>query len=362
MPLAAQLSGELLKGFLKNQPIKPMPGDGYKFIEMAVNNKRANQERERLNIRQALQSAASLAGVIGGQVKQAKTNKNDAIANSLMNEMAAIPRAQAVGDDAALVQAMADKKAEKMPGFHTGGVDELTMRMALEKHQNQNADRTEMSDDRAFRRALEKSREARMVEELDLRKRQAEQDAAKQAAGLTNDKTKESVIAANAYFKQKKVIEDAMRQAQLNGDFDSYNSYAQDLQAIHFGTSSAGVKLPELSIPPFRDPEQDPLIASLESQLAENDQQMAAGDKTKGNFLWWGGTPRTDIKSSLEKQLNETRTKAERPVDKFTPQEDDESTASQESGAGGMPVGTMAVNRQTGQRIRWNGKSWEPVQ
>ena len=90
----------------------------------------AAEEEKNEGIRRALTSTGqNIMGGLSALNSSMRQQKLDDIANSLMNEAEAIPRAT-VDDPAA--QKAADAKAAKMPGFHTGGTDEMKLMLAMD--------------------------------------------------------------------------------------------------------------------------------------------------------------------------------------------------------------------------------------
>ena len=325
--------------------------DSSRYIALALQREKMAEDsrladralKERSAQRQA-DTMASLASTLGrsaasayGSYAQGQAqSKNDGIANSLMNQQENIPRAQAAGPNAQAVQTAADSKAANMDGFHTGGVAEMKLSMSMEDQKNQN-----------IANRLAGVREARLTQQADdtytLRQRQS----ANQAAQLTNQKTKDAVTTSGAYFKNKALIEKSMSEAQAAGDFDAYDSAAQDLQALHYGTVSAGIKLPELRIPGFRDPNApQPEAVQDAADSWENSRNTAMQPGGwNSNGKWLNG------KTAGQEFMDESRTLSDlqqkskpREVSKFQPSEDVITMGQgQASGGGAVEMARQAI-------------------
>jgi hypothetical protein len=129
-----------------------------------------NEAQRAAQTRQLFQAAGNAAEAIGGAMKQAKL---DSIANSLMNAQENIPRAQTVDQS---LQAKADAKAAKMPGYHTGGLGEMRLAMGMGEWKQKQIDsllrREQAEQAMKLRQQNANSLDAYRDRQLDLRTRQ----------------------------------------------------------------------------------------------------------------------------------------------------------------------------------------------
>jgi hypothetical protein len=147
------------------------------WMEMLLRKREMDQRAEAMDeaqnaaqTRQLFQAAGGAAEAMGGAMKQAKL---DDIANSLMNAKEPIPRAQAVDPS---LQTKADAKAAKMPGYHTGGLGEMKLTMAMDEWKQKQIDsllrREQVEQAMKLRQQNADSLDAYRAGRLDLRTRQ----------------------------------------------------------------------------------------------------------------------------------------------------------------------------------------------
>ena len=279
--------------------------------------KQALQQRQmQMILSTGMDAAQGIAGAM-------KTSKQNGVANALMNQQTP-PRAEAV-DPALNAQMRQQGLGPTAP--RTGGVDELKLSMAMEDQRNQN-----------MASALSVAREGRLNHALnDAAVARQTQDAT-QTARMTNQATKDKVTASAAYFKNKALLEKSMSAAQAAGDFDAYNSTAQDLQALHYGTVSSGVKLPDLMIPDFRSPTAptpEAMTSAVSDWQGRRDRAMKPGG-WDSNGDWFNGKTAGDEFMDSSSNLSELQSQSRgKPVDKFTPDQEDVIPLPQSSGGGG---------------------------
>lgn len=328
--------------------------------------------------------ARSLGGAYAGIQQQRRLDKQDEIANSLMNERAAIPRAQVVGDNAELVQAMADKKAARMPGFYTGGADELKMRMALERQDadmnNQqldnamNARRLNLmeqnlqSDNNYRQQALQAQREDRQ-QSLQAQKDEREQKRAQQAFEQQTQKQQEAFRNSLSYNTNMRANLGLLQKAENE---DQYNQVVDTIGALYNSAIASGLKVPEPQIPPYMSmTDRTDLDQAQQAVDAAQDKVNERGADAKDGPNWW---PFTATKGQqlqqAQKALEQLRQKAGVSTQAYqpatpqvaTPQAQPSPTPAPTSPNSSLRDGMTATNPNTGEKlIRKNGK-WVPVQ
>lgn len=331
--------------------------DSSRYIALRLQKERQDQDAriarqalQQRNMQTILNAGMDAAQMMQGQMAK---SKQDGIANALMNRNDA-PVATAVdpGIQKAVMQSRAQAGIEGSPMPHTGGMDELKLSMAMDRHKSD-----------MMQTQLAGMRENRMQQAANDAYNFRLMNEAQDAARMTSQKTKDMVTASNAYFKNKTALEKAMADAQSRGDFDAYNSAAQDLQAAHFGTISAGVKLPELNIAPFRQPlsseEQSAIDAAQTDFTRRADRVTKEGASSIGD--WMNGKTAAEEMHDAEQRLNELKGRqVVKPVDKYQPEDDViPLPAAQPQASNGRA--TIIRNKQTGQMMKWNGQSWESI-
>lgn len=266
------------------------------------------QEQEQERMAQILENVNSLA-----QGLYKKSNNIDSLANVEMNKLSP-PRAEAVNKNDPVVKA-----ANSLYGGpskpHKGGLDELKLYLDMDDRKGKN-----------ISHQLTAQREARLQQQADDNYNFRERQQAMQAAAQVDKNTKEKVSASNAYYKNKSLLEKSLAGAQALGDFDSYNSTAQDLQALHYGNVSAGLKLPEIKIPPFRetDPQLQEAINTAKMERDEKRKGVLSPGGWGGRGVWWNGkTGGQEYMDASNELINLQKQIKVREVDKYIPDDEE---------------------------------------
>lgn len=239
----------------------------------------ADQQAEAMKLaqmRQLLGAAAQAGGAIAGGIQQ---QRQDEIANSLMNEEANIPRAQAV-DPAA--QGPADAKAAKMPGFHTGGMDEMKLTMAMEDQKMQR-----IASDLAV------AREARYNAMMDQQANARQQAAAADAFRSSSKDMQEAFNDSMAYYKTSGVGLKAAAEATTQ---EEYDAAASGVMSMYNAAVKRGLDVQQPKLPPFMTPEQKAAMAAQQQAIADErtaieqlrtEAQNAGGMDKVPDGAWW---------------------------------------------------------------------------
>lgn len=337
--------------------------DSSRYIALRLQKERQDQENDLANralqqrnmqflLSQGMVAAQSLGGMA---MKAGAQSKQDGIANALMNQQTP-PRAEAV-DPALNAQMRQQGLGPTAP--HRGGLDELKLSMAMDDQRNQN-----------MATQLGVVREGRMQQSINDAATARQAQDAMQAARMTSQATKDKVTASAAYFKNKALLEKGLSAAQASGDYDAYNSTAQGLQALHYGTVSAGVKLPDLVIPDFVGP--SPQNESAFNSAMQNWQNTRGAAMQKDGWDEGGrmGIPfiRESVPSNGQRfmtasdELNKQKAAfVKRPVDKYQPEGEDVIPLPANPSQSAAPIGQVIRNKSTGQMMRWNGQAWENI-
>ena len=316
--------------------------------------KQALQQRQmQMILSTGMDAAQGIAGAM-------KTSKQNGVANALMNQQTP-PRAEAV-DPALNAQMRQQGLGPTAP--RAGGLDELKLSMAMEDQRNQN-----------MASQLGQQRMQIAGQRMDdTYNHQRIQDAIA-AAKLTSEKTKSAVTDSAAYFKNIDVMRDKLAEAQKNGDFRAYNTTATEMQALHTGNVSAGLKLPPLVIPDFSGPAPENEGAFNSAMDNWQNTRGAAMQKdgwdegsrsTKTlNPLTWANSPTPSNGERFMKASEElNKQKAgfvKRPVDKYQPEGEDVIPLPTQQSQSATPTGQVIRNKATGQMMRWNGQAWENI-
>lgn len=370
-----------------------MAGEGYQYINMLLDKQKTqaqlNAEATRLQAAkeaQMLKQMQDAANMVGDAMKQTAADK---AANQQLNEMIP-PRAEAA--DPALAKAM--KAAGMGPTKpHTGGVNEFNIRMTALQRQDRLDDRAmaqqryqlDRSDSQKAREFDQEMASQKMNWALSIQDKNAETNrlaqqarAATNAARMTDQKTKNITLASDAYLKQKAVTEGIMRLAQKDGNWDVFNQKGQELQALHLGGVSSGLKLPPLELPKFQPPGEETDLNLRAARQRWDDSSANAFPATgsgwsKPGSRSGGKTAGDEYMEDSDRLYRIQQKYAPREVDRYTPPDTVAIpvrppgwTNAPARGASTPPqafqAGTTAVNRATGARIQWNGRTWESVQ
>lgn len=320
-----------------------------------------------------MQVGSNLVGQLYPVVGALKEYKNDQIANSLMNERAAIPRAQVVGDNAELIQAMADKKAARMPGFYTGGADELKMRMALER---QDADMSNQQLDNAMNARRLNLMEQNLQSDNDYRqqalqaqKDEREQKRAQQAFEQQTQKQQEAFRNSLSYNTNMRANLGLLQKAENE---DQYNQVVDTIGALYNSAIASGLKVPEPQIPPYMSmTDRTDLDQAQQAVDAAQEKVNERGADAKDGPNWWPFTATKGQQLQQAQQaLEQLRQKAGASTPAYqpatpqvaAPQAQPSPTPAPTSPNSSLRDGMTATNPNTGEKvIRKNGK-WVPVQ
>jgi hypothetical protein len=234
-------------------------------------------------------------------------------------------------------------------------MDELKLNLAMDDNKRRN-----------MAAGLSASREGRMQQSADDSYSFRLQDQAIRAARMTDQKTKDMVTASNAYYKNKSLLEKKMAAAQTSGDFEAWDSAATDLQGLHQGTISRGVKLPDLILPTFKDadsPDDVTMTSAVSDGQGRRDRAMAPGG-WDGVGDWMNGKTAGQEYMDESAKLDELKGKA--AGRKATPYEPDDDTiplrpSAATQGPSAPPPGATATDPKTGRKVRWNGQAWESI-
>ena len=298
-----------------------MAGEGYKYIEMLLDKQRTQalldqQDREfqSKQMQDSIETGLEAASQLSGAMRQ---GKRDNIANQLMNQNDP-PRAQAVNADApGVARANAVFGGASTPA--RGGADELGMRMELSREKR-------LSQDSRFDNMVAGLREQRLSDSLTQRSAAAQQQQASTLSRQTNQKTKDMVIASGAYVKNMALQRKSLDAAQKAGDFDTYDSIAGDMQALHYGSVSSGLKLPELKIPDFVPPGaamDDDLASATEEWERTGKQANSSAGQWESNGKWLNGKTAGQEYMDASQNLRTAQSKyTPRKITPFTPPED----------------------------------------
>jgi hypothetical protein len=263
---------------------------------------RADQEAEALKLaqmRQLLGAASQFGGALTGAIQQQRT---DDIANRLMNEEAAIPRATAL--DPAM-QSQADAKAAKMPGFHTGGMAEMKLSMAMEDQKMQR-----IASDLAV------AREARYSAAMQQQQTAVQQADAAAAFRNSSKDMQESFQDSMAYYKTLGV---GLRQATEAQSQQEYDAAASGVMAMYQAAKKRGLEVDTPNLPAFVTPEQRAASAAQQAELAAARDELA---KMQGDIFpnWLGGDEKQAAKVRKLEAQQPPATPAAAPA-QFMPQQ-----------------------------------------
>ena len=157
----------------------------------------------------------------------------------------------------------------------------------------------------------------------------AQQQQASTLSRQTNQKTKDMVIASGAYVKNMALQRKGLDAAQKAGDFDTYDSIAGDMQALHYGSVSSGLKLPELKIPDFVPPGaamDDDLASATEEWERTGKQANSSAGQWESNGKWLNGKTAGQEYMDASQNLSTAQSKyTPRKITPFTPPEDEDT-------------------------------------
>lgn len=313
-----------------------MAGEGYKYIEMLLDKQRTQalldqQDREfqSKQMQDSIETGLEAASQLSGAMRQ---GKRDNIANQLMNQNDP-PRAQAVNADApGVARANAVFGGASTPA--RGGADELGMRMELSREKR-------LSQDSRFDNMVAGLREQRLSNSLTQRRAAALHQQAVNLSRQTSQKTKDMVTAAGAYTKNMALQRKGLAAAQAAGNFEEYDSIAGDMQALHYGSVSSGLKLPPLNIPDYVPPGaamDDDLDAATREWERTRARATAKPGQWDSTGDWLNGKTAGEEYMAASERLGAAQTPyTKRPVTKYVPEPDiiplDQDPMGQASGA-----------------------------
>ena len=221
-----------------------------------LREQRLREEIEEARMQQ--QAAEQLGKGIGsmfnsfGQMAEGMQQGN--IANQVMNEAMPVPRAQAVDPS---MQGPADVAAAGLPGFYTGGVDEMNMRMKM----------SDMRDQQMRAQAYR--------DQVDMAKAQHYIKDAQSTWKQTDNKLNNAYKERTAYIKEERLQRDALSKAK---DPMQYQSAADALIGLNQAAMDRGIKgvqpIDPQSIPPFMTEEQKAALAAQQQAVTAAQQEL----------------------------------------------------------------------------------------
>lgn len=256
-----------------------------------------------------------------GAIQQSGANR---AANSIMNQQASIPRAQAVNPS---LQAGADAAAARMPGFYTGGVDELRFRNAMQSAQGSQVGRLIQSmrlglARRADQRAEDRFRESR----------------ANAAFARKTDEADKIYRDSMAYMEAAPNILEKIKKAQT---LDEYNFLANQARSLNEMAAGRKLTVSPITIPPFVSPDDRALLEEL-SQAEQEEAASGMLGRARNRIL---GGPVLDAQQSIQGKFSPMSSRPGQGV----------NTES------GRRVGSIAINPTTGEKLMWNGSTFIPI-
>jgi hypothetical protein len=305
------------------------------------------------------QKASSQIGesILGGM----KQRRQDALANTMLNEGlggGTVPRAEAVGGISPEARAAAMKQFGGPTSPHAGGMDELALRMQMEKAQQANLAERALTDYRKI-------------------------STAKQAWSMAPDLNKKFNI-TNAYTKQMDVLNETMTKALETRDKALYDNTGSAMNTLHeaYTETNPNTKTPPPQIPPFVHPDDLKAIGDAKQAITGLQSQLAGTKEEPGWFSsiipeganpW--ASPKGDTlrsfggnKSSIDALKEQIRQKQEamkalpgmEEYQKFQQRNIGASTGNKEGQiVGGWPLGKKTYNQQTKQWAIWDGTEWK---
>jgi hypothetical protein len=279
-----------------------MAGYGPQFTEMLLNkqgrqaaiNEKAAEENALIKQKQQEQLLSAMQSAGTSIASGIKTQKDNAVANDLMNKNDADYQAT-VGEDG---------QSDGSVAPHTGGTSEMALQLQMDKH-----------------------RQSKITDQL-LQSRANYYDqipqirSAQQAAQALSQDQKQKWAAANNYTRQLGIYQKALNDARNRGDQASYDSNAQAIQGLYHGTVAMGVKtIQQPDIPAF------------------NNGTPAVEGWNLGPLGTWGAKPAT-------------------PAHTAPAWNGQMSTPSASAGGGGVQEGATATNPSTGETLVFTNGAW----
>ena len=322
--------------------------------------------REQLAKDEAMAQLGKGIGSMIGQLGQglggmAQQGKQDAIANQLMSEtMGTPPRAQAVDPS---MQGPADAAAGRMPGFYSGGTDELAMRMKMIDMKN------EQMRAQAYQQQVEETKARHIIGDAENARKQVD------------EKTQQDLKNETWYIKENRAIDESIAKAE---DPIAYQAAVDAKMALHKTQVKHGKDVQPLdpaSIPPFMTKQEKQQLADQRQAVADAQAAMSAaqaepagmwdqirssiGLKPESNVL---GIPVTfDSERAINaaqakfKQEQETLSGlkgADYKAPEAQPAVAPAATGATSTGSSKYPVGYRMVHPQTGRARTWDGEKW----
>lgn len=255
-----------------------------------------------------MQYGAGLMSSFSPVVQGIKQNRNDQIANVLMNQSTP-PRAQAVGPDAKLIQAMADQKVlndggtMNAAGPATGGMDEMKMRMALESHNSQ-------MENTRFDNALQTKRMALMQQQLQEMKEYRETMRADQALKGQTKEAQEAFKNSLAYTTNLRLNKSLLAKAENE---DQYNQTVDTIQSLYASAKAAGLEVEEPQIPAYVSPMERAAMVKKQGEIDALRDQIASGGDYWGPDFMKRGKNRSEQLRTMEEELLGLQQQAQAP-------------------------------------------------
>ena len=320
----------------------------------------AKQEGTDRMIGSIMGGVTKLMGGVAGGIQQMG---QDRIANQVMNESSNIPRAQSVDRS---LQGPADTLAARMPGFHTGGVDELKMRSAMDSIQ-----------DRRSSRAMEAMRLQVSQRRLQAAEEMHEVDLARKTMDRASKPLKDDYHDSLAYNSNSVVHQKAIAKAIEAGDKTSYDTAASSWQSLYKAAQKRGIEVDPPNIPRWMSPEERAGLqeAQMDLEDARTVLQRMKSDWLKPDDtvskipgLGWVGKSiqgRDDaqqkVVSDLEEKIAAMGGATNTAAAVGGPNTATANPPPAAMGAG-KPKGATAVDPATGIRWIWNGSAFVQAQ
>ena len=230
------------------------------FIQQMLGLRKQRLEEEEAKQKERLAQQAQMMDTIGdiqeGIGSAFKTGQENQMANQLMCETyGQPPRAQAVDPS---MQGPADLAAQRMPGFYTGGMPELKMRMGMEEFQSK--DLARRADIYSKTRNLEFQQDKWRVQQAQTAKKDIDKN-------LDQDVKNE-----NWYLKENRVVDSAIEKAQTP---EQWRTAVDHKIAVNNAAQKRGMK-----VEPFDPTTIAPFMSQTEKDALTTQQDAVSQART----------------------------------------------------------------------------------
>ena len=250
-----------------------MPGGYIDFVNSMLKLRDQRLEEERYKQLERMENQKQMLSTIGdigeGIASAGQQYGQNQMANQLMSETyGAPPRAQAVDPS---MQGPADLAAERMPGFYTGGMPELTMRMKMDEFKSK--DLARQADIYSKTQNLKFAKSKWLVDQAST----AAKEQSKEQTGAFKDTL--------AYIKQRDAVMDALSSAE---NPEQYKSSMDTLNALEATAEKRGLKVPPVdrnTIAPFMTETEKTSLTTQQTAVGQARTALEEAKKTEPGWL-----------------------------------------------------------------------------